>query len=113
MKRSIFFVLVALCLLIATPLFAGNKSNGQVLYQPALYNNFTPTGGPTTIGYTRLIFRNLTDQTITLIRVDFYGPLGTDRTPYQYLEEPVPIGPFHSVTFFYNTGSVRLCTNFR
>ena len=96
MKRSIFFVLIALCLLIATPLFAGTQSRGQVLYQPALYNDLS-SATITSWGNTRLIFRNTADETITLVRVDFYGPAGTRL--YQYLTGPIDIGPFQSITY--------------
>ena len=44
MKRSIFFVLIALCLLIATPLFAGTQSCCQ-LFPATGQTSCWPIGG--------------------------------------------------------------------
>ena len=98
MKKAVFFVSIALCLiLLSTTAFAWGeikRSKGQTVYVPA---TSTEVAGQLT--YTRVIIRNIDpNNSITVNSVSFYDPNG--GFVQEFLAEPVTVGPWKSISDF-------------
>ena len=100
MKKLVLLAIVASCLIFSSSTaFACGQSLGQIVYGPALYNDFRPL--TTEIGVSRIIIRNIDPtKSLILVSVNFYNPDG--NLVKEFLSEPEVIDPLASVSFIAN-----------